>query len=369
MTTVRVLVLSCLAILAGCDVLKPGGRRPLSDAGEGTRASELLVQAERLQGREDYIAAAEVLRERAELRPDDVLVQRDYMDAARLAGATGLDAMRAHYRRVPDRAGSPIVPYVRAAAVESDQERIALLEEAIARDPGFHWAYLSLGRTLRSIRKPGAAFEKFERAVELAPECAPCNLDYADALAEVGRVEEAELYYRNYLELKPDPWAEKVLIQLLVYDSYGDRKRLDEAFGRVERLMSEGAARDLDLLMNKAAIHWQRGELLLARDSYQQVIRLGLQGESGDWSRAMLNLGNLYYQALPAQDEGSESVWWPKARDAYLFLQQHSLQAGEPQGLFDLLDLYVAIPYRLERINEKIKAADPGHVPVPLKTF
>lgn len=360
--------------LGGCetlpDVLSPGADDGW-DRCSHPEATSLEEQAGRAVAREDEAAAAGLYRKLVEVCPNYVSAHRAYIESARRAGPAVQKEMERFYLALTDRPRSPVVPYVKAAVVTSDQERIALLEESIARAPdSFHWGYLSLGRVLRrpDVRKSGRALEMFQRSVEVRGDCAPCNLEYAEALAEVGRIEEAEKRYRRYRELRPfDRTVTKQFIQLLVHGSFPSRRRLEEARALVDELL-ELDPEDSDLWMMRAAIAWESEDYRSARDHYQKVIELyQVEGGGGDidYWRAVLNLGNLYYSVLADVDPGGKEAWWPKARDAY----QHFSQQGVADGVFDLVDLYVAIPYRLQRIDEAIGPAPEGHVPEPLKTF
>jgi tetratricopeptide (TPR) repeat protein len=356
-----------LGALGACDVL-PDVQKSRYDRCDSPGGEELRVEAERLQAQDDREGALAALRELVTECPDYVPGHRSYIEYARRIGGEAEKAMERYYLDLKDRPDSPVVPYVKAAVVPSEQERLALLEESTRRDSSFHWGFLSLGRVMQrpSVRKPGQALEQFAKAVAVAPDCAPCNLEYAEALAEVGRVEEAELHYRRVLELRPyEVGVTKAFVQLLVHGSFPTSRRMREARRLVDELL-ERDPRDSDLWMMRAAISWHEGQWLAARDDYRKVIELRLvDNEPADAMRAVLNLGNLYYHVLPEVDPGGRAEWWPKARDAYTYF----VRRGEADGVLDFVDLYVAIPYRLQLIADELGPLPEDHVPTPLETF
>ena len=93
--------------------------------------------------------------------------------------------------------------------------------------------------------------------------------------------------------------------------------------------------------MDQAAGAWLLGQVRQSIDLYHRVLEL-----DPSRARAVLNLGNLYYDVLGGGTEEGRREFWPKARSAY----RYYLQMNQAEGLYDLFDQKFAVPYRLKEI-------------------
>lgn len=173
-----------------------------------------LVDALRAGGEQDAktIEALETLLYRTDLRLalalEPSLRQRDGLfDAVglRLLGDTCLrinrtteaaGCFRAALALAPDCCASMTgLAGVLALRDEQDQSR-DWLQRALACDPGQLSALSSLGDWLMDAQQPAAALALFERGAEAAPRSRPMALLRAQALRELGRIEEAQRWFR-----------------------------------------------------------------------------------------------------------------------------------------------------------------------------
>ncbi len=264
--------------------------------------------------------------------------------------ATTRPACARTYAALPDDDG-PVWPYVEGRLEgEFDERRQALFEESLKRDPSFYYANLGLARMWHGLGRTQNELSVLEKAIQAKPASPDANLALARVLAELGRGEEAAPHFRNYLEQRPgDREATRQFVRLLVYTL----RRPGEAEPWVERLLADDAE-DVPARMDAAAIAWLRGDRDRAAALYRQVIAL-----DPGVARAVLNLGNLYY-ASPERPDDEKRRDWPHARDAYRVY----LAIAKPEELYDMLDVYTAVPYRLARIDEFLGPL-PDDVPSP----
>ena len=95
----------------------------------------------------------------------------------------------------------------RLAAIRRHQERLeeslALLERAIACNPGAADIYNSMGNTLNSLGRAEEAIEQYRRAAALHENFPEAHLNLANSFKALGRWHEAEGSYRAAIALRP----------------------------------------------------------------------------------------------------------------------------------------------------------------------
>ncbi len=299
--------------------------------------------------RRDLRAAMPLLREVLKLCPNVVGVHLRFQDSGFELGGESEAQMRAFYAARPDEL-TALTPFLRSRLAPDDASRVELLDEAIKRDDQFHLAYLEYAALWRRIARTGQALKYLQLAIGCEPSSPEANLGMAEVLVKLGRAKEAEPYYANYVRLRPgDRVAKKAYLQLLIYSL----DQLDRAEPLVLELLAVQSS-DVEVIMDRAAIAWMRGRHAEAIEFYQDV----LKRESGR-ARAVLNLGNLYYELAHSAEGETERAYLQKARLAYIYYQQMS----QAEGFHDLVDLRLAVPFRLKDIGKRIGPAATGLKP------
>lgn len=332
-------VLSLALVLSGCatepTVGRADGRFERCDDAEAMRAFE------RARSLADEGRQAEALvsaRQALEACPDFVPAHLIYQDAGLELGGADEAGMRSYYAGLVDDGASPLLPYLLARIGDEMSEQLPLLDLALRRDDTFTYAYVLKAEMYRELNRTAEALGMLQRAVSASPAAADARIGLAEVLQSLGRSVEAAPHYAAYIELEPeDDLARRRYLELLVYGL----GRLDEAEALAKDLL-ERNPRDAVILMDCAAIAWRRGQFDQAVKLYHDVLTVDPSND-----RAVLNLGNLYFDAMAGDDEARRREYWPKARAAYRYL----IELRRAEGLFDLLDYYVGVHYRLDRIT------------------
>jgi tetratricopeptide (TPR) repeat protein len=89
---------------------------------------------------------------------------------------------------------------------EGVREAAHHFEKAIAHDPEYVEARHSYGVVLALMQSYPRAVAELEAVIRLAPQLAQARLDLADALAAIGRVEEARAQFEAAAK-SGDPWS------------------------------------------------------------------------------------------------------------------------------------------------------------------
>jgi tetratricopeptide (TPR) repeat protein len=352
-----------LTIIAGtvaCEV--PENRPPRAtdlhercDDADGKKALEAAREA---IARGDHEAALPYLQQALAACPENVRTHLLYVETAEHAAAESIAAgtsratdtgplaeVRRFYAESDD-GRSPVWPYMQARLASHDAAREELLHVALARDPSFYWAYLSWARILRFHRRIAKALDALDNALIAWPDFAEARLERAEVLVELGRYEEAKLEYANYVRQRPgDRAVLREYARLLIYE-LGETQPAD----RIVQKMLEDDPDDTDALMNLAALDWRGGRAELAAEHYHRVLEL-----DPTQARAVLNLGNLYYQrATSADDDAEARELWRRAREAYLYF----LSMQRTDDRYDVWDYYLTVPLRLRQIETVLGARD-----------
>jgi thioredoxin-like negative regulator of GroEL len=339
----------------GCAALEPG---PPVAGDRWERCTEAvargaLQQANALIVAGDNAAALRWLRQALAMCPDHMPTHLLHLDTARKAGGEALPELREFYESRLAGA-SPIAPFMLAEIEEYEATRQRHLQESLARDPSFYYAYLELARQQRRLDRPQRALVFLRDALRSRPSFAPARLALGEVLVDLGRFEEAEPEFANYRRAHPeDRKAAKAHARLLIYDL--DRPRVGRPI--VAALLAADPD-DADLLMDLAAVAWKEGEGETALELYHRV----LLADTAQ-THAVLNIGNLYFEVLARGSEAARRAAWAKARNAY----RYYLGMGHAADVHDLWDSYLTVPYRLKQIDELLGPAPPG--PIALSDF
>ncbi|MFN7670475.1 MAG: tetratricopeptide repeat protein [Planctomycetota bacterium] len=280
--------------------------------------------------------------------PDFVRGHVAFQDAALRVGGPAAARMRAVYEQRRDD-GTECAAYCAARLLPTVYAQSAAFDALLARAPRFAWARLSQARIARSQGRLLAALDGLALALRDAPDLHEARRERAEALAELGRDGEAAAEYRLYLAIAPtDRAASRDFVRLLLYRL----GRTAEAVPLLDRLEAE-APNDVDLRMDRAAVHWQNGELRRSAEAYLAVL-----AASPTATRAALNLGLLYYEVAPGPDPAAQRRFWPAARAAFRWF----LDGPAPTGGFEQYERTLGVPFRLARIAGEIGPESPAYV-------
>ena len=307
-----------------------------------------LEQAKAMLATDRAGEALPLLREVLGVCPEHVPTHVLYQDTSRALGGEPLAEMQAYYRDLPGEPPSSVVQYMRARLLEHDATRLVALNTLLDRDPGFYNAHFSKARLLRSVEQRARSVQSFRDALEVNGELLEARLELAEVLVELRRFREAEPHYQRYVRGKPEDWgARRAYVRLLLYD-LGQAKEAEEHVAALLRVNPD----DPELVMDRAALAWRSAssheEPLEKRRRFEEAETLYRQVLERDptRARALLNLANLYYDAM-SQTDLDRRRYWPMARETY----RSYLRLGRPEGAMDLFDYYFAVPDRLTRIE------------------
>lgn len=313
-----------------------------ADDPEGRSAYEQAVS--QLQAGDDA-GAVPLLRIVVERCPDHVPAMAHYQDASKRLGGEVERAMRDYYAGLAEREDSPVPTFAKARLLDSNFARKGAVDELLRRFPRFAWAHLASGRLARGIGRLQDAADSFGRVIAVHPRLLAAHVELAECLAELGRSAEAKAAYENYLRAAPNDRATvRAYVQLALY-------RLGDAGAArpwIERLLAEDPLDD-SVRMDLAACDWRAGRLEDAVAGYLAVLE-----RRPDNARAALNLGYLYFDALP-RDEAQKRQYWPKARAAFRLFAQ----VVRPVDGHDYFERSLAVPFRQKQIDEFLGPAEP----------
>ncbi|MGA0058263.1 MAG: tetratricopeptide repeat protein [Planctomycetota bacterium] len=244
----------------------------------------------------------------------------------------------------------PIDPWVRSRIEKVDSRRVDLLERAVAADGSFHPAYLDLAEIWGRSDRTAIQLGYLEKAVSARPDFPEANLALGRLLVSIGRTEGAVSCYEAYLRAAPDDAGPTLeFVELLVYGL----RDLDRAEPWIVRRL-EVDPHDVEARMAAAALAWRRGDAERAAAGYRAVLE-----EDPREASAALNLGNLWFQR-PDRSDAARDADWARARQAYRYFL-----ALDPEGdFFDVHDVLVSVPYRIEVIDAAIGPLPVG-APIP----
>lgn len=284
--------------------------------------------------------------------PDFVRGHIAYQDAAMAIGGEAEAEMRRYYRFLMPERDSPVVPYVRERLAETSYTQGQALEKIIAEDPSFGWAHLSLGRLRRSQGQLLFAVDAFRAAHFHDPSLQEARLERAEALADLGRFVEAAVDYEAYFEQVPRDFdAMRQYASMLIYSL----PRIDRALQLLDRLDAAFPG-DPDLRMHRAAALWRAFRFREALSNYVAVLEADPAA-----ARAALNIGLIYYDAMPQNaSEAERRVWWPRARAAFRYFL--TLE-GSGDG-HEAFERSLAVPFRLGVIEDLLGPAPPRAVTI-----
>jgi tetratricopeptide (TPR) repeat protein len=304
-------------------------------------------EAQRLEAAGADGEACALLEEIATSCPTAWRVRAAWVRAAKRAGGG------AEQRLLDFHAGDsrgPIDPWVRSRIEQVDSRRVDLLERSVDADSSFHPAYLDLAEIWGRSDRTATQLGYLEKAVAARPDFPEANLALGRLLVSIGRGEGAVPCYEAYLRSAPDDAeAGREFVRLLVYGL----RELDRAEPWIARRLAADP-RDVEARMAAAAVAWRRGDTARASSGYRAVLV-----EEPRLARAALNLGNLWFQRPDRTDEARDADW-ARARQAYRYFL-----ALDPDGdFFDVHDVMVSVPYRLEVIDAALGPLPEG-APVP----
>ncbi len=239
-------------------------------------------------------------------------------------------------------------------------EATRLYREALAQDPGFALAHMSLGNAMQASGDAAAAIGCHATAVTLDPLYPPAHFNLGLALLSCGDLQSAEASFRQAISLRKDfPEAWVALAEALETGGRDEEalQALRNAIGL--RKNYEGALENLAALLEKT------GRLEEACSTYRRMIELAPQS-----TQAQFNLGTLMQRQarLPEAEEAYRRAIDLKADFAMainslatVVLLQDSARRHEAETLYRKA-LEIDPGYALACCNLGIVLHDSGHL-------
>jgi tetratricopeptide (TPR) repeat protein len=270
--------------------------------------------------------------------PDLVRAHIAWQDVAMRLGGAAHQAMVDYYRTMPD-GGTPVAAYCRARLLDTDYAKDNALAAILARDPSFAWAHLSRARVSRQRGRLLSSLDMYAAALVHDGQLHEARWERAQVLVELGREMEAAREFRAYLAARPeDVAAIREFVTLLLYRL----GRIDEATPWLLQLEARLPG-DATVRMDRAAVSWREGRHREAAETYLDILR-----QQPALALAALNLGLLYYEVVPGDDEHERRRFWPRARAAFRWF----LARGGPAEGHEQFERTLGVPFRLQRIGE-----------------
>ena len=139
------------------------------------------------------------------------------------------------------------------------------------------------------------AIAQFEIAVSIVDTCYSCYHNIGLANLELGQIDEAEVAFKQALELRADNAASYTGLAGI----YNAQRRFDEAAemsAEAARLSGGGAgATDPVAVYNQGVIYWNAGNFPMAKEQFEQAVALDPNNADAHYQLAMasLNLGDM----------------------------------------------------------------------------
>lgn len=165
------------------------------------------------------------------------------------------------------------IPIMRALVPEADapesDDGVQELAQAVAADPDFVDAFLSLPAEEVEPRTHGLLLHTLELALERQPEHAELHFHCGQLLARLGRRDDAIVRNERALALRPR--FTRALVELARLYQLTDRN--DDALTRLREAIAAGAEY-ADVYYMLGNVHRGRGELDAARDAYRHALSI-----------------------------------------------------------------------------------------------
>ena len=269
-------------------------------------------------------------------------------------GAKRSFAMREMYEGLEPVGPDDVVTfYVRARLLPDLFSRNEAVEQILARDGAFYWALLSRARIHRERGMNAQALRDYRATLALQPDLVDAHPRDCGGHGRDG----------------PQPTSGRALRPLPARAAIGrrgsasllgpscrlsGRHQNGSAAGRTS--CSRWTPDDALVLMDRAAVAWRAGDLARAEADYRRVLELDETN-----ARALLNLGNMYYSALPRND-AERLRDWPRAQTFY----RDFLRLDRPEDGYDMFDAWLAVPQRLGEIERILAGGElPAAVSAP----
>ena len=140
------------------------------------------------------------------------------------------------------------------------------------------------------------AIAQFEIAISIVDTCYSCYHNIGLANLELGQIDEAEVAFKQALELRADNAASYTGLAGI----YNAQRRFDEAAemsAEAARLSGggAGAATDPVAVYNQGVIYWNAGNFPMAKEQFEQAVALDPNNADAHYQLAMasLNLGDM----------------------------------------------------------------------------
>jgi tetratricopeptide (TPR) repeat protein len=149
----------------------------------------------------------------------------------------------------------------------ANDQAAALIEHAIALDPGIAAYHYDLSVILLALGQAEPAAASLQRALKIDPDLLDAHINLSSTLRNLGRPEEALISARRAVELKPDSYAARIAAGTILMAL----NRLAEAESEFQqaRLLEPTSS---DALINLGAVAFAEGKFDLAAEFCRQAL-------------------------------------------------------------------------------------------------
>lgn len=272
-------------------------------------ARSLAVLADRAFARSD-LASAEQLAARA-LRADDGVplahLVRGRVLASRGDFGAAVGALERGARGTNDAMAWTQLGVVQRQVGQPDEARASFLR-AIARDPGFTEAHITLGELYASAGRSHLARASFTEALRNDAQSVRARTRLAGVAMESGAADEAERLLREARDIAPGDVDALVLLG----DLQRGAGRIDEALDSYRRALAIDPI-DVRAHVGAAHAHFERGDLAAGREEYEWRLRNPslerlLSSRTPVWRGEPLDGQSLFVQFEPGVEKDTAAV-------------------------------------------------------------
>jgi tetratricopeptide (TPR) repeat protein len=164
---------------------------------------------------------------------------------------------------------------------------VSIWQDTLQKRPTDPRAYYNLGNALAQIGRVQEAMDRYQQALRIKPDYAEAEYNWAVALDKLGRVQEAIPHYEQVVRLEPDDAEAQNNLAVIL----GQAGRIEDAIRHWEQA--------LKIKPDFAEAHFNWGNVLLragklpeAAGQYEQALQI-----KPDLAEAHYNLGNVFLQA------------------------------------------------------------------------
>jgi tetratricopeptide (TPR) repeat protein len=167
-------------------------------------------------------------------------------------------------------------------AKRNEAEAVRYWKLALSEDPNNVWPLDDLGMEARVHGRYAEAIPLLQKAVKIRPQFTDAHMNLAQALAGLGRNEEAEAEFQAAVTSSPLDWE----VQNRFAQFYVDTHRMEEANQRY--LTSVQVLPNSDALDGMGDIALQRGQTSLAEQNFRRAVQLDEYDHHGHYQLVLI---------------------------------------------------------------------------------